>query len=127
MYFCITNSIKFFSSRSFQQHQKGTFQFLRNFQLRFNLIFKEEIIQYSRTFAHKSKCHRTKPMHLPPPFPSIAFQRHQEHNLKHPSFPKTPRTQSEAFEFRGSHKYKQNKQPSFIDRQSESYEQQCTK
>jgi hypothetical protein len=30
---------------------KGTFQFLRNFQLQFNLIFSEEIIQYSRTFA----------------------------------------------------------------------------
>jgi hypothetical protein len=26
---------------------KGTFQFLRNFQLRFNLIFSEELIQYS--------------------------------------------------------------------------------
>jgi len=42
------NSINFFSSRSFQQH-KGTFQFLQKFQLRFNLIFSEEIIQYSRT------------------------------------------------------------------------------
>jgi hypothetical protein len=31
---------------------KGTFQFLQNFQLQFNLIFSEEIIQYSRTFAH---------------------------------------------------------------------------
>jgi hypothetical protein len=30
---------------------KDTFQFLRKFQLRFNLIFSEEIIQYSRTFA----------------------------------------------------------------------------
>ncbi len=28
---------------------KGTFQFFQNFQLRFNLIFSEEIIQYSRT------------------------------------------------------------------------------
>ncbi len=28
---------------------KGTFQFLRNFQLKFNLIFTEEIIQYSKT------------------------------------------------------------------------------
>jgi hypothetical protein len=74
----------------------------------------------------KSKCHRTKPMH---PSSSRAFQRHQEHNLKHPnlvdlihtnktikSFPKTPRTQSEASQFGGSHKYKQNKLPSFIDR-----------
>jgi hypothetical protein len=30
---------------------KGTFQFLGNFQLGFNLIFSEQIIQYSRTFA----------------------------------------------------------------------------
>ncbi len=30
---------------------KGTFHFLQNFQLQFNLIFNEEIIQYSRTFA----------------------------------------------------------------------------
>jgi hypothetical protein len=30
---------------------KGTFQFLQNFQLKFNLIFSEEIIQYSRTFT----------------------------------------------------------------------------
>jgi len=28
---------------------KGTFQFLQNFQLQFNLIFSEEIIQYSKT------------------------------------------------------------------------------
>jgi hypothetical protein len=28
---------------------KGTFQFLQNIQLGFNLIFTEEIIQYSRT------------------------------------------------------------------------------
>jgi hypothetical protein len=28
---------------------KGTFQLLQNFQLRFNLIFSEEIIQYSIT------------------------------------------------------------------------------
>ncbi len=28
---------------------KGTFQFLWNFQLQFNLIFSEEIIQYSKT------------------------------------------------------------------------------
>ncbi len=73
-----------------------------------------------------------------------AFQKHQEHDLKHPglvdlistkqnktnylpsiyatvlveSFPKTPRTWSEASWFGGSHIYKtkQNKLPSFIDR-----------
>jgi hypothetical protein len=32
------------------------------------------------------------------------------------SFPKTPRTRSEASWFGGSHNYKTNKQPSFIDR-----------
>jgi hypothetical protein len=30
---------------------KGTFQFLWNVQLQFNLIFNEKIIQYSKTFA----------------------------------------------------------------------------
>jgi len=53
---------------------------------------------------HKSKCHETKPMH-----PSLLHER----------FPKRPRTQSEASQFGGSHKYKQNKTnklPSFIDR-----------
>jgi hypothetical protein len=32
---------------------KGTFQFLQNFQLQFNLIFNEKIIQYSRTFVQQ--------------------------------------------------------------------------
>ncbi len=49
---------------------------------------------------HKSKCHGTKPMH---PSSSRAFQRHQEHNLKHPSSVDLVTT-------------KQNKRPSFIDR-----------
>jgi len=62
---------------------KGTFQFLRNFQLQFNLIFSEEIIQYSRTFCTTSpNVMELKPMH---PSSSRAFQRHQQHNLKHPS------------------------------------------
>jgi hypothetical protein len=42
------NSIKSCSSRSFQ-NTKGTFQFLQNWKLQFNLIFSEEIIQYLRT------------------------------------------------------------------------------
>ncbi len=67
-------------------------------------IFSEEIIQYSRTFAHhNSKRHGTKAMHLSS---SRAFQRHQEHDLKHPG---------------GSVDListKQNKLPSFIDRSS---------
>ncbi len=61
---------------------KDKFQFLQNFQLQFNLVFREEIIKYSRTFDRDSKHHGTKPMH---PSLSRAFQRHQEQNLKHPS------------------------------------------
>ncbi len=75
------NSIKSCSSRSFPTTPKGTFQFLQNFQLRFNLIFSEEIIQYSRTFAlqvQKSWNQAHAPILL------RAFQRHQEHDLKHP-------------------------------------------
>jgi len=48
----------------------------------------------------KSKRHGTKTMH---PSLSRAFQRHQEHNLKHPGSVALITT-------------KQNKQPSFIDR-----------
>jgi hypothetical protein len=33
------------------KNTKGTFQFLQNSQLWFNIIFSEKIIQYSRTFA----------------------------------------------------------------------------
>jgi len=55
---------------------KGTFQFLRNFQLRLNLIFSEEIIQYSRTFALQ-----------------VQMSWNQAHApLLVESFPKTPRT-----------------------------------
>jgi len=51
---------------------------------------------------HKSKCHETKPMH-----PSLLES----------SFPKRPRTQSEApTPVSGTHKYKTNKLPCFIDR-----------
>ncbi len=39
------------SHQDLSNNTKGTFQFLWNFQLRFNLIFSEEIILYSRTFA----------------------------------------------------------------------------
>jgi hypothetical protein len=81
------NSIKSCSSRSFQQHQKGTFQFLQNFQLRFNLIFSEENFQYSRTFA-----------------PQVWMSWNHAHApLLDKSFPKTWRTQSEASKFGGSH------------------------
>jgi hypothetical protein len=80
---------------------KATFQFLQNFQLRFNLIFSEEIIHYSRTFA----------LQVQMPW----NQAHAPVLVK--SFPKTPRTQAEASQLGGSHNYKtkQNKLPSFIN------------
>ncbi len=84
---------------------KGTFQFLQNFQLWFNLIFSEEIIQYSRTFA----------MQVQTPW-------NQAHALcLLQSFPKRPRMWSEASQFGGSHQYitkqnKTNKLPCSIDR-----------
>jgi hypothetical protein len=43
--------------KNLQVHQdlsnntKGTFQLFQNFQLLFNLIFSEDFIQYSKTFA----------------------------------------------------------------------------
>jgi len=54
---------------------------------------------------NKSKCHGTKPMH---PSLSRAFQRHQEHDLKHPGSVDLITT-------------KQNKLPSFIDRYLEGF------
>jgi hypothetical protein len=75
------NSIKSCSSRPFQRHQRHIplpLKFLATIQ--FNLIFSEEIIQYSRTFA-----------------PQVQTPRNQAHApLLVESFPKTPRTQSEA-------------------------------
>jgi hypothetical protein len=84
---------------------KCTFQFLRIFflKLRFNFIFSEEIIQYSRTFALQ-----------------VQKSWNQAHAaLLAESFPKRPRTRSEASWFGGSHKYKQNKtnkQTTFLHR-----------
>ncbi len=75
---------------------KGTFQCFRSFQLWFNLIFSEEIIQYWKTFA-----------------PQVQTPWNQAHaSLLVESFPKRPRTWSEASWFDGS----QTKLPSFIDR-----------
>jgi hypothetical protein len=82
---------------------KGTFQFLWNLQLRFNLIFSEEIIQYSWTSA----------LQVQMPWNQA------DAPLLLKSFPKRPRTWSEASWFNASHKYKQNKTnklPCFIDR-----------
>ncbi len=78
---------------------KGTFQSLQKFQLWFNLIFNEEIIQYSRTFA------------------LFALQVQTPWNQAHApllveSVPKTSRTWSEASQFGGSHNYKTNYLPS---------------
>jgi hypothetical protein len=61
---------------------KGTFQFLQDFQLRFNLICSEEIIQYSRTFAPQVQTSWNQAMH--PSSSWSACQRHQEQHLKHP-------------------------------------------
>ncbi len=92
------NSVKSCSYQDLSNNTKGTLQFLRNFQLQLNLIFSEKIIQYSRTCA--PQVHGSKAMH-----PSLlrAFQRHQEHNLKHSGLMDLITT-------------KQNKLPSFIDR-----------
>ncbi len=96
------NSIKSWSSRSFQKHQRHI-PFLCNFQQQFNLIFSEKIIQYSRTFA--------------PQVQTSWNQADAPFLLK--SFPKTPRTWFGASWFGGSHRYKTkqtNKQPCFIAR-----------
>jgi len=75
---------------------KDTFQFLRNFQLWFNFNFSEDIIQYSRTFA-----------------PQVQTSWNQAHApLLVKSFPKAPRTQSEASWFGETHSYKTNYLPS---------------
>ncbi len=82
---------------------KGTFQFLRNLQLQLNLIFSEEIIQYSWT--------STVQVQMP------WNQADAPVLLK--SFRKRPRMWSEASRFNASHNYKEkkrNKLPCFIDR-----------
>jgi hypothetical protein len=78
-----------------------TFQFLLNFQLKFNLIFSEKIIDIQELLHCKSKRHGMKPMH---PSSSRAFQRNQERDLKH----------LDLVDLIGTNKT--NKQPSFVDR-----------
>jgi hypothetical protein len=66
---------------------KGTLHFLWNFQLRFNFIFSEDIIQYSRTFAPRLQTPRNQahaPLLIESPSSLRAFQRQQEQSLKHP-------------------------------------------
>ncbi len=60
---------------------KGTFWFLKKFQLQFNLIFSEEIIQYSRTFAPEVQISWNQ-AHAPLLIES--FPKTFEHDLKHP-------------------------------------------
>ncbi len=92
------NSIKSCSSRSFQTTPKA--------HSNSSEISSEEIIQYSRTPTKQVQMSENQTN-----APLIVVE----------SFPKRPRTRSEASRFSGSHKYKQNKTkqnklPSFIDR-----------
>jgi len=69
---------------------KGTFQFFQNFQPRFNLILSEENHSIFKNFCTASpntmkpssytSCRRRRP-----PPPPEGSQRHEEHDLKHPS------------------------------------------
>jgi hypothetical protein len=64
---------------------KGTFEFHRDFQLQFNWIFNERIVQYSTTFA-----------------PQVQTPWNQAHApVLIESFPMTPRTQSKKSQFGG--------------------------
>ncbi len=75
------NSIKSCSSRSFQKHQRHIpILPKRKIQLRFNLIFSEEIIQYTRNFC-TSRPNTMKPSQCTPP---------------RETFPKRPSTGSEV-------------------------------
>ncbi len=90
------NSIKFCSSRSFQTTPKAHSNSSKIFKYNFNLIFSEEIIQYSRTFASQ-----------------VQMSWNQAHApLLVESFPKTPRTWGSVDLIITE----QNKLPSFIDR-----------
>ncbi len=80
-------------------HLKSKRHGTKPIQLLFNLIFSEEIVQYSRTFA-----------------PQVQTSWDQAHSpLLVQSFPNTPRTQSEASWFSRSHNYK-TKQTTFHHR-----------
>jgi hypothetical protein len=83
------NSTKSCSSRSFQQHQTHIPIPPKKLD-KIYLVFSEEIIQYSRTFA-----------------PQVQTSWNQaDAPLLLKSFPKRPRTQSEASQFSAFHKYK---------------------
>jgi hypothetical protein len=87
------NSIKSCSSRSFQEHQ-------RHIPIPLKISVKKSF-NIQELLNHTFKCHGSKPMH---PSSLRAFQRHQEHNLKHPGSGGLITT-------------KQNKLPCFIDRE----------
>jgi hypothetical protein len=74
------NSTKSCSSRSFQQHQTHIPIPPKKLD-KIYLVFSEEIIQYSRTFAPQVQTSWNQ-AHA---HSSRAFQRHQEHDMKHPS------------------------------------------
>jgi len=99
------NSIKSCSSRSFQYHQRHIPipPKYPNIQLRFDLIFSGEIIQHSRTFAGQVQTPWNQPMHLSS---SRAFERDQEHDLKHPG----------SVDLISTKQNKTNKLSCFIDR-----------
>ncbi len=104
------NSIKSCSSRSFQTTPKADSPFLPNFQLQFNFISfsVKKSFNIQRTFAVQVQTSWNR-AHAP--------QAHAPLLVVVESFPKTPRTRSEASQFSESHYYKkQNKLPSFIDR-----------
>ncbi len=88
------------SPQDLSNDTKGTFQFLRNFQPWFNLIFSKKIIQYSRTFA-----------------PQVQTSWNWAHaHLLLESFPKTPRNHLKHPGLVDLITTKQNKLPSFIGR-----------
>ncbi len=94
------NSIKSCSSRSFEPCQRHI-TIPRKFSVTSQFNFSVKKSFNTQELLHlKSKHHGTKPMH---PSSSRAFQRHQEHYLKHPG----------SVDFITT---KQNKLPSFIDR-----------
>jgi len=89
------NSIKSYSSRSFEQHQRHI-----SIPLKFSATIKFSVkksFNIQEFLHYKSKHHGTKPMH--------------------PSSSKTPRTQSKASQFSGSHNCKnKTKQIIFLHR-----------
>jgi hypothetical protein len=92
------NFIKSSSSRSFQQHQRHIPIPLKfSATILFYFIFSEKIIQYSRAFAVEVQTSWNQAQAL----------------LLVKSFPKTPRTRSEASWSYGSHNYK-TKQTTFL-------------